>query len=365
MRRNLSQSPYFCGSDFAQTKAECEALSFWGPENLSSPNNLDKEEEFQIVFHSITGFVDTESYDENYKEDWPYKLLTDPSLIKNMNNVPSENERIILQWRHNRFLGTKYEEIYDSKISQLAVDATKAISARFASVDIIISEKFGLEVLEMSPSVSIHYPIISSTTSNEYEREVEIYRKVRSKSPEKVLEELDYLNSKFGFTSFMWFDDEVNVNSSRLLELSKRLQKRNYSHRGFIRSDLLVKHPETLDYLVDAGFVELCSGVESGSARILQRVDKGTTPEINSQAAQMIKDKNLTYKAFTLIGHPGETYEDVEKTKEWIRNNKPDGLDISILMPYPGSRLYDHSKPSLRYEGFNRSEEHTSELQSH
>jgi radical SAM superfamily enzyme YgiQ (UPF0313 family) len=59
-------------------------------------------------------------------------------------------------------------------------------------------------------------------------------------------------------------------------------------------------------------------------------------------------------KAFTLIGHPGETYEDVQKTKKWIIENKPDGFDISILMPYPGSKLYDHSKPSSKYGGFDR-----------
>ena len=108
-------------------------------------------------------------------------------------------------------------------------------------------------------------------------REIDMYRKVRSKSPETILEELDYLNSEFGFNSFMWFDDEVNVNPSRLRDLSNKLQTRSYSHRGFVRSDLLVRNPETLDYLADAGFVELCSGVESGSAEILKRIGKGTT----------------------------------------------------------------------------------------
>jgi len=185
-------------------------------------------------------------------------------------------------------------------------------------------------------------------------REIEMYRKVRSKSPQKVLEELDYLNSEFGFTSFMWFDDEVNVNPSRLKDLSNKLGKRGYSHRGFVRSDLLVKNPDTLDYLADAGFVELCSGVESGSPEVLKRIGKGTTPEINSQAAQMIMNKGIDYKSFTIIGHPGETYEDIEKTKNWIKNNKPDGFDVTILTPYPGSKLYDHSKPSTKHEGFDR-----------
>ena len=111
-------------------------------------------------------------------------------------------------------------------------------------------------------------------------REVDMYRKVRSKSSEKVLEELDYLHNEFGFSAFMWFDDEINVNSSRLLSISKKLQKRNYIHRGFVRSDLLVKHPETLDALVDAGFVELAP-----SSSVTSRLNVRVSPAASTSGA--------------------------------------------------------------------------------
>lgn len=185
-------------------------------------------------------------------------------------------------------------------------------------------------------------------------REVDMYRKVRTKSPEKIIQELDYLNDNFGFEAFMWFDDEININPSRLLPLSKRLAKRNYIHRGFVRSDLLVKNPQTLDALVDAGFVELCFGVESGSDKILKRVNKRTTSEINSQAVKMIKEKGIRCKIFTIIGHPRETYKDVENTVQWIKDNKPDSFDFTLLTPYPGSILYDKSTSSSKHPGFDR-----------
>ena len=185
-------------------------------------------------------------------------------------------------------------------------------------------------------------------------RDVEMYRKPRSKSPKRILEELDYLNDKFGYSSFMWFDDEINVNSKRLKDISELLKKRNYIHRGFVRSDLLVKHPETLEYLIDSGFVELCSGVESGSDDVLKRINKGTTSEINSLAAHIIMDKGIKYKAFAMMGHPGETYEEFKKTVQWIKDIKPHGFDISILSPYPGSRLYNLAKDSNKYPEFDR-----------
>jgi radical SAM superfamily enzyme YgiQ (UPF0313 family) len=132
------------------------------------------------------------------------------------------------------------------------------------------------------------------------------------------------------------------------------LAKRKYIHRGFVRSDLLLKHPETLDQLAEAGFVELCSGVESGSARILSLIGKGTTPEINAAAAKKIMEKGFRYKAFAMVGSPSETLEDVEHTSQWIKEVNPDGLDVTILNPYPGSLIYNSSVPSKKFSGFDR-----------
>jgi anaerobic magnesium-protoporphyrin IX monomethyl ester cyclase len=181
-----------------------------------------------------------------------------------------------------------------------------------------------------------------------------MYRRARSKSPEKVVEELDYLNEEFGFSSFMWFDDELNLNPKRVIELSRLLGRREYSHRGFVRSDMLLKHPETLESLIDAGFIELCSGFEYGSRRLLDATKKGTTPEQNALAARMIMDKGVRYKCFGIVGGPGETYEEVMETKKWLQEVRPDGFDITILSPYPGSELYNHSVPSTKYSGFDR-----------
>lgn len=185
-------------------------------------------------------------------------------------------------------------------------------------------------------------------------RDIEMYRRPRSKTPEKILEELDYLNGSFEFESFMWYDDELNINPKRLIELSELLKNRNYQHRGFICSDLLVKHPETLEALAKSGFVELCSGVESGSERILKAINKRTTPEINAQAAEMIMGAGLTYKAFTIIGHPSETYKDIEKTINWIKQVKPTYFDVTIMTPYPGSTIYNKSIPSKKHKGYTR-----------
>jgi len=183
-------------------------------------------------------------------------------------------------------------------------------------------------------------------------RKIPMYNKFRQHSVKRVIEEMDYLNKEFDYDSFMWFDDEINIDSKRLLELCNALKNRDYIHRGFIRSDIMIRHPELIDALADAGFVELCTGVESGSDKVLKAINKGTTSEINLKVADMIKNKGIRYKAFTVIGNPGETYEDVMLTKEWLLKAKPDGFDVTILVPYPGSRVYEEGVSSLKYPGY-------------
>jgi len=183
-------------------------------------------------------------------------------------------------------------------------------------------------------------------------RDVEMYKKVRQHSPERVLKELDQLHDEHGYSSFMWYDDEVNSNSGRLEALCDALSSRPYQHRGFVRSDQIVKHPESVQQLKKAGFVKLCTGVESGSDRILKLIRKGVTVEQNYEARRLIGAAGIHYEAFTMVGHPSETPEDVAMTDKWLRTAKPDDFDINVLTVYPGCKIYDGAAPSTKHEGY-------------
>ena len=184
-------------------------------------------------------------------------------------------------------------------------------------------------------------------------RNIEMYNRVRNHSPERVLQEMNKLNKEYGYESFMWYDDEVNVNPKRLEILCKALAKRPYQHRGFVRSDLIVKYPETVKWLKKAGFVKLCTGVESGSDRILNIIGKNTTYAMNLEARRIIQEAGIHYESFFILGHPTETKKDIELTVKWIKEAKPDDWDLTILTPYPGSKIYDSSIKSTKFKDYN------------
>jgi len=130
-------------------------------------------------------------------------------------------------------------------------------------------------------------------------RDIEMYNKVRNHSPERVVKEMDILNNKYGFDSFMWYDDEINLKPNRLEKLCTSLMERDYQHRGFVRSDLIVKHPHLVHLMQEAGFVKLCAGVESGSNKMLEMVNKKSDYDTNMKARKIIGDEGIHYEAFT------------------------------------------------------------------
>lgn len=187
----------------------------------------------------------------------------------------------------------------------------------------------------------------------------------RAQSPKRVVDEIKKINELHGVTRFMFYDDELNLQQDRTLRLLNGLcdlnesRKSNglepFSYRGFVKSELVVKHPEILDAMIESGFRELLSGYESGSNRILtDYVKKHTTREINLKCARMALDKGMRVKALTMVGHPTETFEDAEQTKSFLleigKMAQDRGVgwnfDVTVLCPYPGSPIYDSLVPN-------------------
>ncbi|MFP5041623.1 RimK family alpha-L-glutamate ligase [Parasediminibacterium sp. JCM 36343] len=104
------------------------------------------------------------------------KPVFDESMALRFSEIPTKGEKVFMQWQHNRFLGTTYKKITDVRIVDLAIEAAEAIGARFVSVDIIQSEKFGLEVLEINASVVIHSPIISGSEGTQFDGTGKIFQ---------------------------------------------------------------------------------------------------------------------------------------------------------------------------------------------
>lgn len=100
--------------------------------------------------------------------------LFDESLLKRLKEVPKKNEKIFLHWKHNASFGTDYEIVNNESMKQMAVKATEAINAKFVSVDIVYSEEYSLEVLEINASVVLN--AFSAVCPENFKLAVEIFK---------------------------------------------------------------------------------------------------------------------------------------------------------------------------------------------
>jgi anaerobic magnesium-protoporphyrin IX monomethyl ester cyclase len=88
-------------------------------------------------------------------------------------------------------------------------------------------------------------------------------------------------------------------------------------------------------------------GAESGSQKILDAMDKGTTVAQIYEATEKMHAHGIKVAFFLQFGYPGETREDIELTLKMVRDLMPDDIGISVSYPLPGTPFYEAVKSEL------------------
>lgn len=181
------------------------------------------------------------------------------------------------------------------------------------------------------------------------------FRKIRTRSVENIVREIEFLHKFYGAKGFMFYDDELNVNPKilvRLMNSISDLQEKlgvEFKLRGFVRANLF--NDEQAKAMYKAGFRWLLVGFESGSDRILLNMNKRVTRADNTACLEIAKKNGLKVKALMSIGHPGESKESIMETHDWLLKVKPDDFDVTIITVYPGTGYYDDATPLLNKPG--------------
>src|ERR1700744_4387520 len=113
------------------------------------------------------------------------------------------------------------------------------------------------------------------------------------------------------------------------------------------RADLLLQE-NYVKALARAGCENIWMGAESGSQKILDAMDKGTTVEQIAEATGLLRQHGIRPSFFIQFGYPGETKEDIELTIRMINRLLPASLGISVSYPLPGTVFYEKVKADLK-----------------
>lgn len=169
-----------------------------------------------------------------------------------------------------------------------------------------------------------------------------------SRSPEHVADEIKLLTEQYAPDHFWMCDDIFGLKPGWAQEFNKVVNERGLKFKYKIQSrvDLLLKE-DTIDALVSSGLQEVWVGAESGSQKILDAMDKGTTVEQIYEATYLLKKKGVRVGFFLQFGYLGETKEDITKTLEMVDDLLPDDIGVSVSYPLPGTGFYEKVKGDL------------------
>ncbi|WP_237274893.1 B12-binding domain-containing radical SAM protein [Tenacibaculum ovolyticum] len=170
-----------------------------------------------------------------------------------------------------------------------------------------------------------------------------------SHSPEYIVAHISYLQKNFGVKKFWMCDDIFGLKPQWVQEFNTLLKQENLTINYYIqsRADLLLKEAN-IEALAESGLSEVWIGAESGSQKILDAMDKGTTIAQIEKATRLLKEKNIKVAFFIQFGYLNETKEDIDLTIKMIQNLLPDNIGVSVSYPLPETAFYEKVKDDLK-----------------
>jgi anaerobic magnesium-protoporphyrin IX monomethyl ester cyclase len=167
-----------------------------------------------------------------------------------------------------------------------------------------------------------------------------------TRSAGSVAEEMRQLK-QFG-AEHVWFADDIfALKPQWSLELAEEVERRGAALPFKVQSRVDLMTPRVVRALRRAGCAEVWMGVESGSQRVLDAMEKGTNVAEIPAARDNLRRNGIRACFFLQFGYPGETWEDIQQTIELVQRTRPDDIGVSVAYPLPGTQFHARVREQL------------------
>lgn len=250
------------------------------------------------------------------------------TFLELLNYIYKKNKKIntikgILYKKNNKFISTKYRDL----ISDL--DSIPFPKRDFKFIKNQTAHLF------TSRGCPYNCPFCSSS---------KLWKTVRFNSAKYVIKELSLLIDTHHASKIAFADDLFIANKFRLNKICGEIKKRKWHKQvSFVmnvRANLITK--ELVDVLKSINTTYVGIGLETGSERMIKIMKGGSVSiEQNYLAVKLLKEAGIKVDGYFMMGYPGETLKDIEKTREFIVKSNIDFGQTMIAMPYPGTELWN------------------------
>ena len=162
-----------------------------------------------------------------------------------------------------------------------------------------------------------------------------------------LMERLDTLIEKYNVGYVNFSDENFGTDRKWLAHFIAEIAKRDILWRvSGMRVNTI--NPEAIKKMKEAGCCCIYYGMESGSQKILDVMEKVTKVEQNYNAVKWMAENNIYTIVQLIIGMPGETEETIEETCKFTSyfveqspKTDPNALSINFAQALPGTPLYE------------------------
>lgn len=183
--------------------------------------------------------------------------------------------------------------------------------------------------------------------------------KTTRKSVAYFVEEMMRMKCKYNINDFYISDDSFSVHEKWFSQFCEEVKKADITWRCLDRVTSITD--KKVKMMQEAGCRNIKIGIESGSQRILNSINKKITIDDVYYADEIFQNNSIPWSAFFMIGIPGETEEDIRMTQRLIQKISASSITLSIFTPYPGNelmnsdnldyKLYSHHSPNNNFTG--------------
>lgn len=177
-------------------------------------------------------------------------------------------------------------------------------------------------------------------------------KKLGLRSPGNIIEELVLLKRIHNIQSFRIIDDTFTATPKRVIELCQLIvdNKLELEWTCLSRADTL--NEEMIFWMRKAGCKRAYIGVESGSVKVLEAINKKIDLDSALENIKLLNKHKIETSAFFMVGHPLEEEEDFIQSVEFAINADFDYIMAFEFVCYPGTDIFTDYKDEIDFSLF-------------
>ena len=163
----------------------------------------------------------------------------------------------------------------------------------------------------------------------------------RRRSPVAVADEVSWIVERYAPDMLWMADDVFTIHHGWIQSYEREMNRRGLRipFECITRADRT--NTATASALASLGCFRVWIGSESGSQRILDRMERGVRVQQVQEAVAMLRDQGIQSGMFLMWGYEGEELSDIEATVNLVRETRPDIFLTTISYPIKGTPYHE------------------------